>query len=73
MKLEPVAVINAIVALIEALIALAVGFGLTVTKEQVGLTMAVVVSIGNLVQTIWARNQVTPVIDPRDNNGKKLT
>lgn len=72
MKREPIVIINAVVALIEAIIALAVGFGLNLTKEQVGLFMAVVVAIGNLVQTILARGQVTPVADPRNNLNERL-
>jgi hypothetical protein len=72
MKREPVVIINALVALVEAIIALAVGFGLNLTKEQVGLVMAVVVAIGNLVQTILARGQVTPVADPRNNLNERL-
>ena len=70
---EPVAVINAIVTIVEAAIALAVGLGWDLTAEQVGLFMAVVVAIGNLVKILWARNQVTPVSDPRSNDGKPLT
>ena len=61
MKREPVAVINSLVTLIEALIAVAVGFGLDWTLEQVGLVMAVVVAISTVIQTLWARSQVTPV------------
>jgi hypothetical protein len=52
--------------------ALAVGFGLGFTAEQVGLLMAGVVAIGNLIKTIWARGQVTPVALPRDNEGRAL-
>jgi hypothetical protein len=70
--LEPVAVVNASVAIVEAAIALAVGFGLEWTPEQVGLVMAVVVALGTLVKTLWARGQVTPVAAPRDNQGRRL-
>jgi len=72
MTLEPVAVINATITIIEAAIALAVGFGLDWTAEQVGLVMAVVVALGNLIKTIWARGQVTPVALPRDDEGRAL-
>jgi hypothetical protein len=72
MTLEPVAVINASVAIIEAAIAIAVGFGLNMTAEQVGLLMAGVLAVGNLIKTIWARGQVTPVALPRDNEGRRL-
>ena len=63
--LEPLAVMNATITIIEAAIALAVGFGLDWSAEQVGLVMAVVVALGNLIKTIWARGQVTPVAAPR--------
>ena len=72
MTLEPVAVVNATVAIVEAAIALAVGFGLDWTAEQVALVMAVVVAVSALVKTLWARGQVTPVAAPRDNEGRIL-
>jgi hypothetical protein len=43
---EPVAVITAVTTLIEAAIALAVGFGLDLKPEQVDLLMAVIVAAG---------------------------
>ena len=72
MTLEPVAAVNATVAILEAAIALAVGFGLDWTPEQVALVMAVVVALAALVNTLWARGQVTPVASPRDNQGNRL-
>jgi hypothetical protein len=73
MRLEPVAVVNGLIAIIEASIALAVGFGLNWSGEQVGLVMAVVIAVGNFAKTLWARGQVTPVDDPRNNEGRRLT
>jgi uncharacterized membrane protein len=73
MNAEPVAVINVVVALIEAIIALAVGLGrVNLTKEQVGLLMAVVVAAANVLKTLWARGQVTPVTSPKNNQGQQL-
>ena len=72
MTLEPLAVVNTAVAIVEAAIALAVGFGLAWTPEQVALVMAVVVALSALVKTLWARGQVTPVAAPRDNEGRSL-
>lgn len=46
-----------ILGLVGALIALAVGFGLNVTQEQVGLIMAAVVALLSFL----TRSQVTPV------------
>jgi hypothetical protein len=62
---EPVAVINGLTAMIEAAIAVAVGFGLNWTSEQVGLVMAVVVAGGNVLNTLWARAKVTPTVSRR--------
>jgi hypothetical protein len=50
---EPVAIL----AVIEAAIALGVGFGLELSTEQVGLIMAVASGVIGLI----ARSQVTPV------------
>ncbi len=72
MTREPVAIANGMVGLIEAALALAVGFGAALSKEQVGLLMAVVVAVGNLVKTLWARGQVTPIADPRGSEGQPL-
>src|SRR4029453_9226408 len=62
---EPVAVINGLTAMIEAAIAVAVGFGLNWTSEHVGLVMAVVVAGGNVSNTLWARAKVTPTVSRR--------
>lgn len=62
MQREPVAIITACIATIEAAIAAAVGFGLDWTPEQVGLVMAVVIPVGGLVQTVLTRARVTPVV-----------
>lgn len=72
MKVEPVALTNGLITLIEASLAMAVGFGLDWTAEQVGLVMAVVVAVGNLITTFWVRSQVTPVANPRNNVGQPL-
>ena len=72
MKREPVAIINAIIALIEAGIAVAVGFGLDWSGEQVALVMAAVVALGTVIKTILVREQVTPLADPRNAQGVRL-
>lgn len=72
MTLEPIAVVNATIAIVEAAIALALGFGLEWTPQQVALVMGVVVALANLLKTLWARSQVTPVAAPRDNEGRRL-
>jgi uncharacterized membrane protein YphA (DoxX/SURF4 family) len=69
---EPVAVINAVIGTIEAGIALAVAFGLMLNPAQVGAIMAFVVAIGTLLRIFLVRPQVTPLADPRDNQGNQL-
>jgi len=69
---EPVAVINCLTAMIQAAIALAVGFGLNWTSEQVGLVMAVVVAGGNMFNTLWARTKVTPTVSVRDSDNRSV-
>lgn len=56
MKREPALVVG----LVEALLLLAVAFGLDLTAEQVGAVVAVATILGALV----IRSQVTPVAGP---------
>jgi hypothetical protein len=72
MNHEPVALVNGLIAFVEAAIAVGVGFGLNWDAKQVALVMAVVVAVGNLAKTLWARGQVTPVTLPRNNEGLSL-
>ena len=58
---EPVAFINALVAVIEAGIALLVAFGLDLSLQETGAIMAFVFAMATLIQTYWARSLVTPV------------
>lgn len=69
---EPVAVINVLVAFVEATVILAVTFGFPLTNEQVGAISAVLISLGNIVATLWSRSQVTPIFDPKTNDGSSL-
>lgn len=73
MKREPIAVINAIVTFAQALIPLLLAFGVfQLTKEQSGAITSAVVAWGGLMGTVLGRNLVTPVADPRNNDGKPL-
>ena len=74
MRVEPVVVINGLITLIEAILALAlaVGFGLNWTPAQVGLVVAVVVAFSSLITTLWTRSKVTPVANPRNNERQRL-
>ena len=72
MSNEPVAIIGAIVGLVEAIIALLPLFGVALTIEQQAALMAVVVAAGSVVSAVWARSLVTPVSNPKDNDGNAL-
>lgn len=69
---EPVAVITAVTTLIEAIIALLPLFGVPLTVEQQAALMAVVVALAGVVSAVWTRSLVTPVANPRDNDGNPL-
>lgn len=69
---EPIAIINGVTAIVEAAIALLVGFGLDWSAEQVALVMALVVAVANVVKTWFGRAKVTPVADPVDDEGRRL-
>ena len=73
MKREPLAVIGGSVALVQAVIALTVTFGwLTLNDEELTALLGVVALAGTLAVTIFGRIQVTPVADPRNNDGDQL-
>lgn len=61
---EPALILGAV----NALIAVAVGFGLSVTPEQVGLINAAVAAVLSVV----VRQQVTPVSRPLDQRGQAV-
>lgn len=61
MNREPVLIIGAVTAVIEALLGAAVLFGLDWTEEQTGAVMGLVLAVGTAVATFLARSQVTPV------------
>ena len=75
MRPEPVAVINAVIAAIEAGIALAAGFnlfGIDWDAQKLALVMALVVALGAVAKTLLVRNQVTPISDPKSAAGVPL-
>lgn len=73
-KNEPAAFGGAVTALIQAVIGVLVAFNLNVTPEQqqaiLGLTTAIV-SMTVIVAAIIRQN-VTPVYNPRNDEGEKL-
>ncbi len=72
MRPRPIAIVNGITALVETLIAVAVGFGLGLSGEEVALVMAAVIAAANVVKTWIGQPQVTPTSDPRDDDGREL-
>ena len=72
LQTEPVAIITAVTTLVEAIIALLPLFGVPLTIEQQAAIMAVVVALAGVVSAVWTRSLVTPVANPRDNDGNVL-
>jgi hypothetical protein len=73
MAREPIALINAAVAAIQASIPLLVAFGLVqLSREQSGAITSAVAAWAGLVGTYVARSLVTPVANPKDNDGRSL-
>lgn len=70
---EPVAIITAVIAFVSAIIALLPLFGVPLTAEQTSGIMAVVIALGGVLSTVLIRQQVTPVSNPYNNEGEKLT
>ena len=73
MKREPIALISSVVTLVQASIPLLLAFGIIqLTKEQTGAITSAVVAWGGLLGTVLGRNLVTPVADPKNNEGRPL-
>jgi phosphotransferase system glucose/maltose/N-acetylglucosamine-specific IIC component len=73
MKREPIAIINAVVTAIQALMPLLLAFGIAqITKEQGAAISSAVVAWGGLLGTFLGRNLVTPLADPKDNENRSL-
>lgn len=61
MKNEPVITVASITALVAALIALLIAFGVNLSDQQQAAIMGVVAVVGPLVAAFIARRKVTPV------------
>ena len=72
LKNEPVAIITAITTLVSAIIALLPLFGVPLTAEQAAGIMAVWLGVAGVLSAFLIRGQVTPVANPRDNDGNRL-
>lgn len=64
MNREPLVIRAAIVAAIDALIHLAIAFGLVLTGPQLAAMMLAVNTVSIAVVVVWTRGKVTPVDDP---------
>lgn len=61
-KREPVVVINSVVAVAETAVIFLVAVGwISISKEAEVALIALVISIGTMVQTLTTRKRVTPV------------
>ena len=72
LRREPVLIINAVGAVIEAGLVLGIAFGLDLSQAHMGAIMAFVVAVGSMITTLLARATVTPVADPRDGENRPL-
>lgn len=69
LKLQPAAVGAAMAAVYAAAVML---YRAYVAHDAV-LDWDLLVAAGMAVSSLWTRSQVTPVADPRDNDGRALT
>lgn len=72
MEREPLLTKASWVALVTAVIAVAVAFGLPLSDEQQKALIALAGVLAPVAAAVWARGQVTPVADPRDEDGNPL-
>lgn len=72
MKNEPLVTVAGISAAVSAVIALLVAFGLDLSTEQTAAILGVVAVLAPLAVTV-ARSKVTPIANPKDADGNKLT
>ena len=71
---EPVVTINAIVAVITTIISALVTTGvLHVSQDQQSQLVGIIVAVGAFIATFVSRSLVTPVTNPKDNEGNTLS
>jgi len=69
---EPLLKRSAAVAVVSALIAVLVAFGLPITAEQTNAILGLVAVVAPIVLAYWARRNVTPLADPQNEDGEAL-
>lgn len=70
---RPLRIANAIALAVAAVIDLVLIFGVSLPAETKALASAAIIAVGQVFATLIAEQYVTPVSDPRDNKGKRLT
>ena len=70
---EPVITAASIAGLVSAIMILLVTFGINITVEQQVAILAVIAAGAPIAAAIWARNKVTPLVNPTDEDGEPLT
>jgi general stress protein CsbA len=72
MNREPLVTTSTVTAVVAALIALLASFGVNLTHDQTIAVLAVVSVTAPLVVALVARRKVTPVADPKAEDGTPL-
>lgn len=69
---EPVLTAGAVVALVTALLAVLAAFGLPLTDDQTTAVVSLISVVAPIVVALLARPKVTPLADPKTNDGTPL-
>lgn len=70
---QPVITSATVVAVITALVALLVAFGVPVTEEQKIAIIGFVAVVAPLATIFWSKRKTTTLVDPTDVDGESLT
>lgn len=69
---QPVLTAAGVQAAVGAVIALLVAFGLKLSGEQAAAVLGVFAVLSPIAFGLFTRDKVTPLADPRDNDGRAL-
>lgn len=70
---EPLVTNSSIIAIVTAVLALVVAFGLELSQDQQVAILGVTATVVPVILALVTRGQVTPVAAPRGNDGEPLT
>lgn len=73
MNREPLVTAGTLAAVLSAVFVLLVAFGIDIDDDKQAAILGVVAVLFPLVSPLFARSKVTPVADPRDDDGNRLT